>query len=202
MSKLIQLVGTSGTGKSSICGSIKEFLEAKNYPVVELKEPYKLNDLFKLYRLEENSDNWVQSAIIATDRLIIYKEKIEPRKNEENLIFLSDRGIPDNFVYQGFLGGVDVEVIKKQNSFFPSPDLILAFIVKGNVGYKRILKRNKKTKEPISSNEWPHRIDLLSSKYKELSNIYPDNVLKIIDTTDIDIHRSFETAIGYIEEIL
>lgn len=202
MSKLIQLVGTSGTGKSSVCEGIKNFLETKDYQVEKLKEPDFLKDLFKSYRLEENSNYWVQSAIIATDRLIMYKEKIKPRQNEKNLIFLSDRGIPDNFVYQGFLGGVDVEVIKKQNSFFPMPDLILAFIVDGNVGHKRILKRHRETKELVSQNESPQMINLLSSKYRKLNDIYSDDILKIIDTTNIDIDGSLEMAIKYIGEIL
>jgi dTMP kinase len=201
MSKLIQLVGPSGTGKSSICEIIKENLETKGYEVEKLVEPYPLKDLFKSYRLEENSDSWVQSAILATDRLIIYKEKIEPRKNEKNLIFLSDRGLPDNFVYQGFLGGVDIEFIKKLNSFFPLPDLVLAFIVDGYIGYERILIRSKETGEVISKNEFPERINLLSAKYRELDTIYPGNVLKIIDTSSI-IDNSLEKTIKYIEDIL
>ena len=202
MSKLIQIVGPSGTGKSSVFNFINEYLKNKNYKVEKLIEPDSLRDLFKSYRLEKNSDPWVQSAIIATDRFIIYKEKIQPRIYEPYLIFLSDRGLPDNFVYQGFLGGVDVKVIKKQNSFFPLPHLILTFIVDGDIGYERILKRNQKTGESISKNESPDRINLLSDKYRELNKIYPDNILKIIDTTNINIEDSFREAVRYINEVL
>jgi len=185
MAKLIHIVGVSGTGKTLTHDALKEKLTAEGYKVEALVEPGPLRDFAKNYRLSQNKNSWTEAAIFTTDRLMIYQEKVFPRINEKDLVFLSSRSLFDTFVYQGILGGVDLEVIKKMNSPIPFPDLALCLTVEGKVGYKRILERNIISGEQTSKNETPEAIDRLSAHYMELPKHFPQSNIEVIDTTNL-----------------
>ena len=88
MSKLIQLVGPSGTGKSDIVNRLYSWIQSKGLKVEKLVEPGPLRGFIKDYRLKENKSSLVETALFTTDRLMLYQNVVEPRKNERDLVFL------------------------------------------------------------------------------------------------------------------
>lgn len=202
MAKLIQLVGVSGAGKSSVQRKIKEWLETEMYHVEEIIEPGPLRNFAKKYRLKPEKNPWAEAAIFTADRIITYEEKILPRYEETSLIFLSARGFFDTIVYQGLIGGVNIGYIKKMNSSIPLPDIAFALTVNGKIGSERISARNKETKEAISENETAQKIDLLSSKYKELPHYFPEANIHLLDTSLITLEEVVDHIQQKVREVL
>lgn len=202
MAKIIQLTGNSGTGKSSISKRLQASIIGRGYEVEELIEPGPLRDFAKSYRLREDKNPWTEVAIYTTDRTILYEEKVFPRMSEPNLVFVAERGFFDTFVYQGLLGGVDLEVIKRMNSHIPFPDLTLALVVDGKVGYERISARSMETGEPMSQNETPDRINLLSKYFRSLEGHFPESSFEFIDTTNLSEVETFEDCYSKIRRVL
>ena len=200
--KLIQIVGTSGSGKETIHRSLNERLRGEGYKVLEVIEPGPLVELAKGYRLRDDKDPWVETAIFTTDRLMNYLEHIAPHLNEENLIFSSLRGFLDTIVYQGLKGGVDVEVIKKMNSFFPNPDIALCLTVDGKIGNERIRKRTAETGEPISKSESPEGIDSLAEIYRSLPRYLPGLNIHYVDTTNLTREQTLDECYAGVKKIL
>ena len=183
MAKIIQIVGTSGSGKSTVEEKLREKLTVDGYIVETIIEPGPLNTLAKSYRLRPDKNPWMETALFSVDRFMTYTERVLPRMHEKNLIFLSVRGIYDTIVYQGLRGGIDIEMIKKMNDAILFPDLTLALVVEGSIGFERALERKKETGEELSSNETPEKIDLLGSAYKRLPELFPNQCINIIDTS-------------------
>jgi thymidylate kinase len=185
MAKIIHLVGTSNSGKSTIHPQLNELLRKDNCNVEELREPGPLRDLAKNYRTRKDKNSYTETAIFTTDRFMLYSERVLPRMNEENLIFSFDRGLPDTIVYQGLMGRVPIDLILKMNSHIPQSDLYLVLFVDGSEGYQRALKKQKETGEAPSQNETAESINKLAAFYKTLSQHLPN--VKLIDTSRKEI---------------
>ena len=206
MSKLIHIIGTSGSGKDSVHPILNKKLTADGYEVINIVEPGPLRDLAKSYRLRENKNPYTELAIFSTDRLITFIDKIENRLNDKieskNLIYLSARGILDTYVYQGLLGGVDFDIIAKFNKHIPMPDLTLCLTCDPEVAYDRIRERSLKTGEPISKNETPERIRLLRDFYNDLKKCFTNLNIKYINTTKFTIDKTANLCYNKIKTFL
>ncbi|MEK6947947.1 MAG: hypothetical protein AABX19_01770 [Nanoarchaeota archaeon] len=198
---IIQLVGTSNSGKGVTQKVLAHRLRADKYQVVEVTEPGPLRSLAKAYRLRQDKDPWVETAVFSTDRLMTYQDVVIPRLNEDGLVFLSDRGLPDTIVYQGMMGGVDIDKIIKMNSNIPQADLYLVLIVDGQIGYARALKKLSETGEQPSKNETPGAIDRLAGYYKKLGMHLEGNI-QIIDTTNLTIDEVVERSYQETRKVL
>ena len=201
MAKIIQLVGTSATGKETVQKSLAERLRKEGLEVVELTERGPLRGLAKGYRLRVDKSPWVEAAIFTVDRLLIYESQVLKRTKEENLFFLFNRGLADNFVYQGLQGGVPIEVIRKQNEAIPWPNLSICLTVEGNIGYERALSRSNATGERLSRNECAERIDQLADLYRSLPDHVPELNLRFIDTSHISQEQTAEQAYKLIRDL-
>ncbi|MEK6871614.1 MAG: hypothetical protein AABX16_01805 [Nanoarchaeota archaeon] len=202
MSKLISLIGTSGSGKTTVHEKIAFQLEIEGYRVEKIIEPHPLRDLAKSYRLRIDKNPWTEAAIFTTDRLITYHDRILPRMKEEKLIFLSARNFFDTIIYQGILGGVDLETIKKMNSAIPYPDLTLALVVDGEIGYERLRIREKETGEVLSKNETPEMINQLRDYYHRLPHLFSGVPIHILNTSQLNEEETFRTCYDHIGKIL
>lgn len=202
MTKIIHLVGNSGTGKSTVIGMLRREIESEGYSVETLTEPGPLRNLIKEYRSkpENERDPFVEAAMFAVDRFITYKNSVLPRMDEKNLVFLFDRGLPESVVYQGIIGGADVPSIFRMNSSIPQSDLYLCLTVNGKTGYDRIKAREAATGEAITRDEAPERIDMLAEGYKKAVKYF--NNMHIIDTTELTIDSVFLECMSHISGTL
>lgn len=203
MAKIIHVVGTSGSGKSTVLEMLRRSIEEEGYSVETIKEPGPLRSLAKSYRSEspENRNPFVEAAIFAVDRFITYKTVVAPKIDNDNLVFLFDRGLPDSVVYQGIMGGVDVNSILNMNSSIPKSDLYLCLVVDGKTGHGRINERKLANGEPITYDEIPERINQLSEAYKRVAKQYFAN-MHVIDTTDMSVGMVFNRCIAHVSATL
>lgn len=183
MSKIIQVCGTSGTGKSTIFQSLSSRLESDGYQVTKIVEPGPLRELAKSYRLRRDGNPWTEAAIFATDRIMTY-DALMPLSEDQKAIYLSERGIADSLVYQGLVEGIPIEILLKLNQNIPKPDLVICLTVNGIEGHRRVVERNTRTGERLSPNESADRIDLLGRSYMRLPSFLPTWNIKLLDTTN------------------
>jgi len=198
--KLIHLIGTSASGKSYVHNMINDWLVDREYTVEKMVEPGPLRDMAKSYRMRPDKNPEVEAVIFSVDRQMNYSENVLPRMDDDNLVFVFDRGLPDTVIYQGIMGGVNIDKIMKMNVSIPLSDIYLCLIVDGEVGHKRALERSMKTGEPVSPNETAERIDMFADAYRKVSAYFPNT--KIIDTTHLDQGEVFKKCASYIAKIL
>ncbi len=192
VAKIIHLVGTSGSGKSTVIEMLRRDAEACNYVVETIVEPGPLRDLAKNYRRKPESerDALVEASIFATDRLITYGKKVMPRMGDGSLVFLFDRGLPDSVVYQGIIGGAPIDMILRMNSSIPMSDLYLCLVVDGRDGNSRAILRECETGEPVTKDETPERINAFAAAYRQAARYF--NNMHVIDTTKRTIQSVHE----------
>ncbi|MFH1802729.1 MAG: hypothetical protein ABH864_04775 [archaeon] len=203
VAKLIHLVGSSGTGKGSVHKYLVGYLRGQGGSVVELVEPPEpFHQFIKNYRLRPDKDALVEAAMFATARLWLYETQVMPRLEDPNLVFLSDRGLLDSFVYQGVLGGVGVETVQRLNQHVPLPDLAIGLIVDGVEGNRRVLERRGATGEALSANETAAGIARVSNAYAGIGFTFPDMNYRTIDTTSMTLDEVKDVARSYVDEVL
>ncbi len=202
MAKIIQIEGPSGSGKSTVQKRLYEQLTKESYTVENIIEPGPLRAMIKSYRLNVDKKPWTETALFTTDRFMTYTLEVLPRMKEEDLIFLSARGFFTTIVYQGIMGGVDAEIIKKMNEAIPFPDLILICLVDGKIGYARALERERMGGEKVTRDEVPERINSISEAYKKLPDFFPNGNFKIIDTSYMNEDQVFDACNECVKVVL
>ena len=203
MAYLIQVTGTSGTGKASLIPQLAEMIAKAGYTVENILEPGPLRSFIKQYRLRTDKNPWEEAALFTADRLINYEEKgIISRMKEKDLVFLSERSFADTLVYQGLLGGVDLGVILKQNARIPSPDLTLCLTVSGAEGYRRVQQRFSRGGEQPTPTEKPESIDLLAGYFRIAKDKFPQLNMEMIDTTNLNENQVIESCYEKVKRII
>lgn len=200
MSKLIHIIGTSCAGKGTLHPQLNGWLNSEGYNVESIQEPGPLRIYTKAYREKTDKNAETELALFTADRFITYTERVFPKLSEKYTAFTFDRGLPDTIVYQGIIGGIDIDRIFKMNSIIPESDVYLCLIVDGDVGYKRALERQSKGGEKISKSETPEQINKLASAYKTLDKYFKN--VKIIDTSKMDEQQVFEECRKHTYQIL
>ncbi len=198
MAKIIQLTGTSGTGKTTIQNSICQSLEQAGYTVSRIVEPGQWKKKIKRYRMV--SDPFLDAMLFAFDRLVNYTKNVQPWFPEPGRIFVSDRGLGDFYVHQGMLGQVPIETLQALSEFIPIPDMTFALIVDGKEGERRCKERYLKTGKPLSKNEKAERIGLVGSYYSTLEDFFPNT--HVIDTTNLSEEQVIDTCLTHMWTLL
>ena len=204
MVKIITMCGTSATGKSTIHDGINNKIIEMGYDVIKLVEPGgPLEKFAREYHAREDADPLMETAVHAVSRLRQYEEGVFPRKDKENLIFSSARGMVDSVVYQGIKGGVGIDTVLNMNLHIPKSLTYLCLIVDGEVGHKRVLQRQEETGKVPSKNETPEKIDELAAAYRTLKDHeYFEGRFHIIDTSEIDQLATLETCNRFLDKVL
>ena len=138
---LIALEGVDGTGKSTQCGLLADYLESCSFPVVRLREPttgvwgQKIRKILTEGRGDVTPEEELQYFI--NDRKEDVEQNIAPAL-EQGKIALIDRYYYSTAAYQGALGFDPVKIIKDNELFAPRPDLL--FIIQGSLdeSFRRI----------------------------------------------------------------
>src|SRR5262245_6556215 len=106
----ISLDGLDGTGKSTQCRMLADWLRAQNYEVTECADPGGtamggvIRDLL-LYRRQEMSLA-CEAFLFMASRAQLVREVIRPALDAGRIV-VSDRYLLANIVYQGHAGGLD-----------------------------------------------------------------------------------------------
>ena len=174
----IVLEGGEHFGKSFQSKGIEKYFLGKQIPFISVREPGQ-TEPGKIIRniLQERGDfdlhPLTELFLYSADRVETFHKIIKPSLNK-GISILEDRSWPSTKIYQGKLGGLDLEYkglidyINKITTFGVLPDKL--FILTGN--QRELIKKidNKdRMEEKVSKNP-----ELIDKGYLEIAKNYPD----------------------------
>lgn len=138
---LIALEGVDGTGKSTQCQLLADYLKSRGYDVVSLREPtngvwgQKIRKVLTEGRGDLTPEEELQYFI--NDRKEDVEWNIAPSLAQGKIVVI-DRYYYSTAAYQGALGFDPNKIIEDNETFAPRPDIV--FIVQGSLdeSFKRI----------------------------------------------------------------
>ena len=138
---LIALEGVDGTGKSTQCGLLADYLESSGCPVARLREPTagvwgrKVRKILTEGRGGVTPEEELRYFI--NDRKEDVERNIAPAL-EQGKVVLIDRYYYSTAAYQGALGLDPVKIIKDNEVFAPQPDCVFIIQVSLDESFRRI----------------------------------------------------------------
>ena len=138
---LIALEGVDGTGKSTQCGLLADYLESSGCPVVRLREPTtgvwgrKIRKILTEGRGGVTPEEELRYFI--NDRKEDVERNIAPAL-EQGKVVLIDRYYYSTAAYQGALGFDPDKIIKDNEAFAPRPDRVFIIQVSLDESFRRI----------------------------------------------------------------
>lgn len=147
---LITFEGGEGSGKTTLCDKMAEYLEKKGRGVLKVHEPggTKLGEEIKKLLLEDGGYELNPKAelfLFLASRSQLVEEVIRPALGKGRFV-LCDRYIDSTVAYQAYGRGVDENTARDLNKFTVGtlePDLTIVLDVETPVGLKRAREREK-----------------------------------------------------------
>jgi len=167
--KFITFEGPEGSGKSTHIKRLATFLESKGVDVATTREPggtplgEHIRNLIQHSAADEVPHDRTELLLFLASRAQHVQEFILP-KLEAGMWVLCDRFYDSTMAYQGYGRGLDLEELKKLNSFAVSglkPDLTLLIDVSPETSRKRLAQRHS------SGEIKPDRIEKEEAEFHE-----------------------------------
>jgi dTMP kinase len=175
---LIALEGVDGTGKSTQCGLLANYLESAGYSVVRLREPttgvwgQKIRKILTEGRGDVTPEEELQYFI--NDRKEDVELNIAPAL-EQGKIVLIDRYYYSTAAYQGALGFDPIKIIEDNETFAPRPDRVFIIEVSLDESFRRI----EEGRDTISSFEKREYLE----KVRSIFDTFTGDHIRRIDST-------------------
>ena len=158
MSFFISIEGFDGTGKSTQSKLLKDGLGKANIDSIVVREPGSTNFSEKIRTIiNENTEIEIMTELLLfqTSRSELVSKVIKPNLKQGKIV-ITDRYTDSSVAYQGYGGGIDIELIENLNKISTSglsPNLtfLLDMDVKNSLG--RAIKRNNSENEQIDKFE-------------------------------------------------
>ena len=158
MSFFISIEGFDGTGKSTQSKLLKDGLDKANIDSIVVREPGSTNFSEKIRTIiNENTEieTMTELLLFQTSRSELVSKVIKPNLKQGKIV-ITDRYTDSSIAYQGYGGGIDIELIENLNKISTSglsPNLtfLLDMEVKNSLG--RAIKRNNSENEQIDKFE-------------------------------------------------
>jgi len=172
---LIALEGIDGTGKSTQCQLLADYLESCDFSVVRLREPttgiwgQKIRKILTGGRGDVTPEEELQYFI--NDRKEDVEQNIGPAL-EQGKIVLIDRYYYSTAAYQGALGFDPEKIVEDNEVFAPRPDLL--FIIQGSLDES--FRRIERGRDSFSSFE---KRDYLEKVRKIFDTFTGDHIRRI-----------------------
>lgn len=174
---LIVFEGIDGTGKSTHCQLLGDYLVSKGAPVRRLFEPTKGTWGMKIQKLltEGRGDVGPEEELswFMNDRKEDVENNIKPSMANNNIVIL-DRYYYSTAAYQGALGLDPLRICRENEAFAPKPDLVFLF----TTSPEKCLERIQKSRTEQSTFE---RLDYLQ-KVQGIFDSLNDSIIRRIDT--------------------
>ncbi len=138
---LIAIEGVDGTGKTTQCKLLGDYLESKGCPVVRLREPtngvwgQKIRKILTEGRGQVTPDEELQYFI--NDRKEDVKLNIQPGLDAKKVVLI-DRYYYSTAAYQGAIGFDPQKICEDNEAFAPVPDRVFLFQGSLDQSFKRI----------------------------------------------------------------
>ncbi len=175
---LIVFEGIDGTGKSTHCRLLGDYLESRGISVRRLFEPTKGTWGMKIRKIltEGRGDVSPEEELswFINDRKEDVENNIKPGLAKNEIVIL-DRYYYSTAAYQGALGLDPNEICRDNETFAPKPDLVFLF----TTSPEQCLERIKKSRTEQSAFE---RLDYLE-RVQQIFGSFNDPIIRRIDTT-------------------
>lgn len=174
---LIVFEGIDGTGKSTHCRLLADYLMSRGFPVLKLFEPTKGPWGMKIRKLltEGRGDVSREEELswFINDRKEHVDKNIRPALDQNQIIIL-DRYYYSTAAYQGALGLDPERICRENEAFAPKPDIVFLF----TASPEQCLQRIEESREEKSAFE---RLEYLQ-KVQEIFDSFSDPIIRRIDT--------------------
>tara|TARA_A100001015_G_C14620760_1_gene567821 strand:+ start:18 stop:671 length:654 start_codon:yes stop_codon:yes gene_type:complete len=158
MSFFISIEGFDGTGKSTQSKLLKEGLDKENKDSIIVREPGSTNFSEKIRNIiKENTEieTMTELLLFQTSRSELVSKVIKPNLKKGRIV-ITDRYTDSSIAYQGYGGGLDIELIKNLNKISTAgltPNLTFLLDMNVKDSLNRAMKRNRSEKEQIDKFE-------------------------------------------------
>jgi dTMP kinase len=174
---LIVFEGIDGTGKSTHCRLLEDYLQSRGFPVLKLFEPTKGPWGMKIRKLltEGRGDVSREEELewFINDRKEDVKNNIRPALNQNKIVIL-DRYYYSTAAYQGALGLDPERICRENEAFAPKPDIVFLF----SASPEQCLQRIEESRSKKSSFE---KLEYLQ-KVQRIFDSFSDPIIRRIDT--------------------
>ena len=179
--------GPDGSGKTTICDIVCQKLTDMGFDIVHTREPGGIEIAEKIRKIILDPENTAMDAktealLYAASRRQHLVEKVIPSL-KENKIVICERFVYSSIAYQGKARGIGYDGIMAINDFAIDgckPDITIYLDVDEKTGHARINQRSSKDRLDAESDNFHH---LVNEGYKEILELYKDNI-KVVDATN------------------
>ena len=194
MSFFISIEGFDGTGKSTQSKLLKDGLEKANINSIIVREPGSTNFSEKIRNIiKENTEIEIMTELLLfqTSRSELVSKVIKPNL-EKGKVVITDRYTDSSIAYQGYGGGIDINLIEKLNKISTSdlsPNLTFLLDMDVKDSIERTLKRNNEENEQIDKfeNKDFDFHEKVKNGFNEIMKKNKDRVIKIDASKEIEV---------------
>ena len=194
MSIFISIEGFDGTGKSTQSKLLKDGLGKANIDSIIVREPGSTIFSEKIRNIiKENTEieTMTELLLFQTSRSELVSKVIKPNLKEGKVV-ITDRFTDSSIAYQGYGGGIDIELIKNLNKISTSdlsPDLtfLLDMDLKNSL-YRALKRTNSKNEQIIKfENKDLNFHEKVKNGFIELMEENKDRIVKIDASEKIEL---------------
>ena len=194
MSFFISIEGFDGTGKSTQSKLLKDGLEKANINSIIVREPGSTNFSEKIRNIiKENTEIEIMTELLLfqTSRSELVSKVIKPNL-EKGKVVITDRYTDSSIAYQGYGGGIDINLIEKLNKISTSdlsPNLTFLLDMDVKDSIERTLKRNNEENEQIDKfeNKDFDFHEKVKNGFNEIMKKNKDRVIRIDASKEIEV---------------
>jgi len=194
MSFFISIEGFDGTGKSTQSKLLKDGLEKANINSIIVREPGSTNFSEKIRNIiKENTEIEIMTELLLfqTSRSELVSKVIKPNL-EKGKVVITDRYTDSSIAYQGYGGGIDINLIEELNKISTSdltPNLTFLLDMDVKDSIERTLKRNNEENEQIDKfeNKDFDFHEKVKNGFNEIMKKNKDRVIKIDASEEIEV---------------
>jgi len=199
--KYFLLEGEEGCGKDTQLQLLQESFQNKGYDIIVTGEPGGTAESEQIRKVllgsKNRLDDITELFLYQAARRDIFDKIIVPNLNKGNII-LSGRGFPSTHAYQGFGGGVDLDLITRLNkiaTFGVEPDLLVIIDIDPVKGLEKETDKNRFSKKTL---EYHQRV---RQGYLDVAKKF-SNFSVVIDYREGDIEGMHKEIMGHINKKL